>query len=53
MADYDTPLTDAEYAELEDMLKALRTAYAADPKGVAQAWKDMAHFPAQRGDLKA
>lgn len=53
MTDYDTPLTDTEYAELEDMLKALRTAYAKNPEGVKQAWKDMAHFPAKRGDLKA
>lgn len=45
-------LTDAEYAEAQSILKALKEAHAKDPEGTLQAMKDAVQFPRKSGDLK-
>ena len=44
-------LTEAEYAEMIEMQKALRKAYAEDPEKTLQAMKDAVQLPAKSGDL--
>jgi hypothetical protein len=45
-------LTDAEYAEAQRILKALKEAYAKDPKGTLQSMKDAVQFPRKSGNVK-
>lgn len=51
MGKYDKPLSDAEYAEMEENQKKLRAAYEKNPKAVEEALKDFVDFPPKSGDL--
>lgn len=51
-SDMSDELTEAEYAEMQEMHAALKKAYEKDPEGIKQAMKDAVQLPRKSGDIK-
>lgn len=52
MADYTTPLTPAEEAEMRENKKKLQQAYAKDPKATTEAFYEaFGRYAPKKGDL--